>query len=96
MADRLTEERTVPGEIAGKFYWPSEEYSVPADNLCWHIPPEPNRDFRCVRTFGHPGKSPAQGTTLLALGEAAVTALLRAQKNGLGVVARPEGATPCP
>lgn len=56
MAERLTDGRTVPGEIAGKFYWPSEEYSVPADNLCWHIPPEPNRDFRCIRPFGHSGK----------------------------------------
>jgi len=48
--------RTVPGEIAGKFYWPSPEYSIPADNLCWHVPPSPNRDFRCTRSFGHPGK----------------------------------------
>lgn len=51
-----TMERTTPGEIEGKFYWPSAEYSVAADNLCWHIPPEPNRDFRCVRPYGHPGK----------------------------------------
>lgn len=48
--------REPPGEIAGKFYWPSPEYSIPADNLCWHIPPAPNGDFRCIRPFGHPGK----------------------------------------
>lgn len=42
--------------LAGKFYWPSLEYSTPADNLCWDIPPAPNRDFRCVRPLGHPGK----------------------------------------
>ena len=47
---------TTNHEIAGKFYWPSDEYSIPADNLCWHIPPEPNRDFRCTRPASHPGK----------------------------------------
>jgi hypothetical protein len=43
-------------ETRGMFYWPSPEYSIPADNLCWHVPPAPNRDFRCVRPAGHPGK----------------------------------------
>ena len=43
-------------ELAGKFYWPSPEYSTPANNLCWHTPPAPNRDFRCIRALGHPGK----------------------------------------
>lgn len=44
------------GEIAGKFYWPTPEYSAPADDLCWHIPLAPNRDFRCIRPFGHTGR----------------------------------------
>lgn len=48
--------RIIPGEIAGKFYWPSDNYSISSSNLCWHTPPAPNRDFRCVRPFGHPGK----------------------------------------
>ena len=43
-------------ELMGRYYWPSDEYSVPADNLCWHVPPAPNRDFRCIRPAGHPGK----------------------------------------
>lgn len=42
--------------LDGKFYWPSDEYSIPADNLCWHRPPSPNADFFCVRPLGHPGK----------------------------------------
>lgn len=42
--------------LAGQFYWPSAEYSIPADDLCWHIAPSPNADFRCVRKIGHPGK----------------------------------------
>lgn len=42
--------------LAGKFYWPHDGYSTPADNLCWHIPPAPNADFRCVRPLGHPGR----------------------------------------
>lgn len=42
--------------FAGKFYWPSAEFSVRADNLCGHNLPSPNADFTCVRTSGHPGK----------------------------------------
>lgn len=42
--------------LAGKFWWPSAEYSVPADNLCWHIPPSPNADYRCIRECGHKGR----------------------------------------
>lgn len=41
---------------AGMFYWPTDHYSVPADNLCWHVPPSPDADYRCVRERGHPGK----------------------------------------
>ena len=43
-------------QTAGKFWWPSEDYSVPADNLCWHIPPSPNADYRCIRERGHKGR----------------------------------------
>lgn len=42
--------------LAGMFYWPSAEYSIPADNLCWHSPPSPDADFFCIRRLGHPGK----------------------------------------
>lgn len=42
--------------LAGKFYWPSDDFSTPADNLCWHVPPSPNADYRCVRQAGHPGR----------------------------------------
>lgn len=38
------------------YYWPTDEYSIPADGLCLHVPPEPNRDHRCVREDGHKGK----------------------------------------
>jgi len=37
---------------------------------------------------GLPGKSPAQGTTLLALGAKACAALERAEKAGLGLILR--------
>lgn len=40
----------------GRFYWPSDDYSVPADNLCFHIPPSPDADHRCIRPAGHPGR----------------------------------------
>ena len=38
---------------------------------------------------GKPGKSPAQGTCLMAKGQFGSMALLRAQKNGLGFLMRP-------
>lgn len=43
-------------EHAGKFYWPSDEYSTPAEGHCWHVPPSPNADFRCIRRADHPGQ----------------------------------------
>lgn len=51
--------------LAEQFYWPSAEYSVPADNLCWHAPPSPNADFRCVREIGHPGKHDYQWSPVI-------------------------------
>jgi len=38
------------------FWWPSAEFSVPLGDRCMHVPPEPNRDFRCMREKGHRGK----------------------------------------
>jgi hypothetical protein len=43
-------------DMSGKFYWPSAEYSTPAELHCWHVPPSPNADFRCIRREGHPGQ----------------------------------------
>ena len=43
-------------DLSGMFYWPRNDFSTPADNLCWHVPPSPNGDYRCVRPIGHPGK----------------------------------------
>ena len=40
--------------------------------------------IRFIGVDGEPGKSPAQGTTLMALGEKGVTALREATINGLG------------
>jgi hypothetical protein len=51
--------------LVGRFYWPSPEYSTPADNLCWDIPPAPNRDFKCVRALGHPGKCQHQWSPVI-------------------------------
>lgn len=37
-------------------YWPSDNYSVPAEGICLHTPPSPNGDHRCVREIGHKGR----------------------------------------
>lgn len=42
--------------VERRFWWPSEHYSVPLEDRCMHVPPAPNRDFRCMRATGHPGK----------------------------------------
>lgn len=42
--------------------------------------------LKFIGTNGRPGMSPAQGTTLLALGSKARHALLRAEKHGLGAL----------
>jgi hypothetical protein len=39
-----------------KHYWPTENFSTPADNMCLHIPPSPDGDYRCVKGEGHAGK----------------------------------------
>lgn len=44
------------------------------------------RKLKFIGANGQPGKSPAQGTCLMAAGERAVAALERAQGHGLGFV----------
>lgn len=48
--------KTGGDDLKGKFYWPRDHYSVPADNLCFDTPPPPDADFRCVRPEGHAGR----------------------------------------
>ncbi len=43
--------------------------------------------IKFIDATGQPGRSPAQGTTLMAAGQDAVAALRRAVRNGLGVMA---------
>jgi hypothetical protein len=45
--------------------------------------------LKFIGADGKPGNSPAQGTSLFAVGERAVDALSRAEAAGLGVVVRP-------
>lgn len=45
--------------------------------------------IRFIKPCGSEGKSPSNGTTLLAAGEKAVAALRRAAHNGLGYLAAP-------
>lgn len=40
--------------LKGKFYWPVEHYSIPADNLCYHYQEE-FFDCPCVKPSGHSG-----------------------------------------
>jgi hypothetical protein len=44
------------GGPKGWFVWLSEEYSVPAEQVCYRDAPAPNRDFKCIRAAGHEGK----------------------------------------
>lgn len=46
--------------------------------------------IKFIGADGAPGKSPAQGTTLLAAGAKARIALRRAADHGLGVLAEPQ------
>lgn len=48
---------------AGRFVWLSDEYSVPAETICLHEPPAPDRDFRCVRAAGHGGRHEYRSAT---------------------------------
>lgn len=40
--------------LKGKFYWPVDHYSIPADNLCYHYQDE-FFDCPCVKPSGHGG-----------------------------------------
>jgi DNA N-6-adenine-methyltransferase (Dam) len=48
--------------------------------------------IKFIDASGQPGTSPAQGTTLLAVGAQGCAALHRAAANGLGILMVPEGA----
>jgi DNA N-6-adenine-methyltransferase (Dam) len=58
---------------------------VPAADLVLFVSPK----IKFVGADGKPGKSPAQGTCLLAVGELGVVALRNAARNGLGVLMTP-------
>jgi hypothetical protein len=47
------------------------------------------RKIRFIRPDGSEGKSPSNGSALMASGEEGIEALLRAAANGLGILARP-------
>lgn len=47
------------------------------------------KKLKFIGADGKPGKSPAQGTCLMAVGERAVDAIERAQRSGLGLVMTP-------
>lgn len=59
-------------------------YAAMADAVLFVSP-----KIKFIGEDGQPGKSPAQGTTLLASGEKAVEALTRASKLNLGVLVTP-------
>ena len=46
--------------------------------------------IRFLRPDGSEGKSPSNGTALMAVGDAGCAGLARAQQHGLGILARPE------
>lgn len=50
--------------------------------------------LRFIRPDGSEGKSPSNGTALVATGDRASAALLRAQRRGLGIVAIPTSPAP--
>jgi predicted Zn-ribbon and HTH transcriptional regulator len=39
-----------------RHYWPTNDWSTPADDFCMHELPSPNADFRCIREKDHPGE----------------------------------------
>lgn len=59
-------------------------YAAMADAVLFVSP-----KIKFIGEGGQPGKSPAQGTALLAIGEKAVDALRRAAASGLGVLMAP-------
>jgi hypothetical protein len=47
--------------------------------------------LKFIDADGHPGKSPAQGTSLFGVGQRSFKPLHRAASNGLGVLVKPAG-----
>jgi hypothetical protein len=64
-----------------------QEYAPQADRVLFV-----GRKIQFIGVGGRPGKSPAQGTTLLAKGPRGVAALENARANGLGLILRGGGA----
>ncbi|MGM4906308.1 DNA N-6-adenine-methyltransferase [Tardiphaga sp. 866_E4_N2_1] len=61
-----------------------QRFAVEADAILFVSP-----KIKFIGEDGRPGKSPAQGTALFAVGPEAVEALKRAAANGLGVLMAP-------
>jgi len=61
-----------------------QAYARKADAILFVSP-----KLKFIGADGQPGRSPAQGTALLACGAAAVAALGNARRNGLGVLVKP-------
>lgn len=59
---------------------------APKADLCLFVTPK----IKFIGENGRPGTSPAQGTTLLAIGGLGCSALHRAQRNGLGSIFKPQ------
>jgi hypothetical protein len=58
---------------------------APRADLVLYVAPK----LKFIGVDGKPGASPAQGTTLLAIGEQGCAAITRAGRHGLGVLMRP-------
>lgn len=61
-----------------------QQFAVKADAILFVSP-----KLKFIGADGQPGRSPAQGTCLLAAGDRAVAALRRAEAAGLGVLLTP-------
>jgi DNA N-6-adenine-methyltransferase (Dam) len=66
-----------------------QRYAAEADAILFISP-----KLKFIGADGKPGKSPAQGTTLLAAGPRGMEALYRAEANGLGILVRRETSHP--
>jgi hypothetical protein len=62
-----------------------QRYALRADVILFVAP-----KIKFLDVNGTPGKWPAQGTCLLAIGECGCAALVHAAEQGLGVLMRPE------
>lgn len=71
----------VPGRTSAPWW---QDYAPRADALLFV-----RSKIKFIGADGRPGKSPAQGTTLMATGSDGVSALANAARVGLGLVVRP-------